>query len=96
MFDFLARRIADQVEQGVLLGMRPLGRYLRAFGTGLVLMLSSVFLWALGLFFLAASLFFELSNQFTYVAPALYVFAAAFLLGLLIFMVGAQTMRPRR
>jgi hypothetical protein len=96
MFDFLSDLVSNQLQSGLKRALRPLGPYLRMLTTGMLVMLSSIFLWALSLFALAMALFFKLSNLGNFVAPALAIFViAGVLAGFLVF-VGSRLLRMPR
>ena len=96
MFGFIGEKVAEQVEWGIKAGLAPLSQYLKMLGSGLACMIVGAFLWTLSFFFLALALFFELSQLLAYVAPALYVFLCALLLGCLFFIFGSKLMRRPR
>lgn len=96
MIDLIFDTLIETAQQGIKHILRPVAPYLRKLGGGLIVLLLSTFLWALSLFSLAVALFCKLSGLLLYVGPALYVFLAAALCGLLLVVIGSQLLRRPR
>ncbi len=95
MFESLRRRLVSEVEDAIKQAVSPLAAYAKRLSGGVVLMLLSVWTLSLMLFFLACSLFCEIANL-PYVAASLWTAGAAFILSLLLVLIGVSMMKKPR
>ena len=97
MLGIIAELVSEQVSRGVKAGVAPLGSYMKMVVSGAVLMLLSVFAFALMLLFLSTALFFSLSPDLGGYTPAmLWVSLIHAVLGVILLLFGLKMLRRPR